>query len=119
MTRNKRHRNWSGALPWKIGTGAIAPVAPLPLHHSPYPTRSYPSPPVPTQHYPTLPDSTRPYPSLPVLTRPYSSLPVPTRPYPSLPVPTSPSRSLYAATRPYPAHVISESFPYHVAVIHL
>ena len=29
MTRNKRNRNWSGAPPWKIGTGAIAPVAPL------------------------------------------------------------------------------------------
>ena len=31
--RNKRNRNWSGAPSWKIGTGASAPVAPLPLHH--------------------------------------------------------------------------------------
>ena len=30
--KQMRHAG-TGAPPWKIGTGAIAPVAPLPLHH--------------------------------------------------------------------------------------
>ena len=30
---DEKQVNWSGAPPWKIGTGAIAPVAPLPLQH--------------------------------------------------------------------------------------
>ena len=30
---DEKQVNWSGAPPWKIGTGAIAPVAPLPLQY--------------------------------------------------------------------------------------